>query len=463
MVAQTPAPERGFDARGGLSTGGWAGDPQLSVSSSHVAVTCRGVLNFYTRAGLPLMSTALGLDKFFAPLNLASEGYVGYFDARTIFDRYRRRFLIGALAFKAGPTAHRFVLAVSKGEDPRQGFFMYQWPASPPQLNLPSYQADYPSISVDRKAVYQTNLVQRQDGSRFWAVTLFDAVAMAQGINPGGWRFWDLRNPDGSQVGVVQPAMQHDAVDRNFLVSRWGTDRVVVWAIDVPTPISLGPRLQRVAVTLAPFQSPVDGPQQGSATHKIRMTNLGTEVLKAVVRRGLLHFATNDARPWGGTESLSSIRLVRMSVTNFPSIPRERESGFIDRPFGGSSSIDDPAGSRMYYAWPALEVNKFGHIVIVYTRTGSTIFPQVRVSAYLANESDISPSRRAKAGEATYTAKPTSVTSMPWGDVGGACVDPVDDTGVWFCHQYTIPTSLAPPNDSNYSIWVGKLFGVSSP
>jgi hypothetical protein len=177
-------------------------------------------------------------------------------------------------------------------------------------------------------------------------------------------------------------------------------------------------------------------------------------VLKAVYRFPYLFLCTNDARSWGGGATpFTSVRVVRLPIAFFPDIATDAASGFVDRTFGGASTIDDPPGAQLHYGWPAVEANKKHDAVLVYARSGPQIYPEIRYSAYLAAENDIRPSRLLKTGEAAYDYG--SGALLRWGDLAGASVDPKDDTGIWITHQY----ARSAASSNNYALWVGKVFG----
>src|SRR5256885_6557225 len=146
-----------------------------------------------------------------------------------------------------------------------------------------------------------------------------------------------------------------------------------------------------------------------------------------------------DARDWDNRgQAITSIRLVRLNVANYPNIPTNPASGFIDRTFGARNVVDDPPDTFFFYGWPAVEVNRYGDMLTVYARSGATIDPEVRCSAYYATEPDIRPSRLLKRGESAYAVTYAGYDPpvWPWADTAGACVDPADDTAIWVAQQY---------------------------
>ncbi len=457
--------------------GGFPADAQIAASTTHIVVTSRQTMGFYTKSGQKLQQ--LSSKSFFSPLGLSdgtADQIAYYNDLRTIYDEYRGRFWVVVTAGRDKKTASKerplIVAAISKSNDPTSGWYQYYWEGvsqygkNDSTVWKPGDQHDYPIIGADPFGIHQTNAVSHAAGGGYWRVVFFPGAPFAQGA-PGntinGWQFWDLKNPDGTGIGLIQPAVHHGKLGRAYYTSRFSDDRVLIWGLT--NPLTPNQTMQRVEVPVASgseWNNPVNAPQSGS-TQTIKMTNLGTSPVKAVYRGGYLHLVTNDARDWfGDGKQLTSVRLMRVFVLGFPNVNPSPQQGFINRVFGKNSGTDDQPADRVHYGWPAVEVNSAKTMVVVYARTGSKIFPEVRFSAYYDNEGDIRPSRLLKAGEASYELGYDSYDSsdavLPWGDTAGACVDPADENAVWIAQQFT--TKDAPTNNGNYDIAVGRVFGT---
>ena len=471
-LAQTPAPATNW-AGPTARTGIFPADPQIAVSRTHVVVTTNDSLAVYDKTGQ--LQQVLGPQPFFLnPALSLPAGIDMTFDVRAIFDAYRNRFWIGAIAFNS---AHqndqsrltKFIAAVSRTENPADGWFLYWWDAVAHDgvPNDPVFQpgdaGDFPSLGIDNTAIYQTNAVNDNlsQQRRYWHVVFFPADALANGQTANGWQYWDLTNPNGQVTGeVIQPVVHHGPSPHAFFASRYyaGGNEILVWALT--DPLQAAQRIDRAEVTLQAFVSPGDAPQAG-ASQRIEMSNLGSDVSKAVYRNGRLHLTTNDARNWfNDGQALNSIRLVRLDVSTYPNISTTPGPHFvfIDRIFGANNALTDQPTDHMYYGWPAVEVNQYGDMVIVYARTGATIFPEARLSAFLNSEADIRPSRLLKAGEDPYALDYPDLTSanvLRWGDTAGACVDPFDDTAVWVTQAYA--SDVRTFHINNWALWVAKL------
>ncbi len=207
---QTPKPMVSF-----LDTAGLAGgDPGVAVSNGFVLVSDeRNGIALYDKAGSPLgpkpgtnFPNPFAISSLFAQVQTdVNSGLIApsglppgfsmklktYGDVRIMFDSYRKRFWIYAMLKSDGyPDAAQFVkypalkltrrdkaaVAVSKTEDPRDGFYTYWWnetihngecnvPAgcSDPVFKSSGEGADYPSIGMSPKYFLASIGVNRRD------------------------------------------------------------------------------------------------------------------------------------------------------------------------------------------------------------------------------------------------------------------------------------------------------------
>jgi hypothetical protein len=455
--------------KGITTTGDLAADTQIAASHTHVVVTTRTTIGFFNKAGQLLQQ--LSATDFFAPakLNLVGThgGVTNFFDNRLIFDPYRNRFWLAALAFDtnlADTNLNKLVVGVSKSLDPRDGWWIYWWDAVPgdgvpgAHGNVAGDSADYPLLGVDPLHFVQTNWVAdntpypRPSGFHSThQISFVSAADLAAGKATHGYRWYDL--PDGQSI--LQPAVHHGPTARSYFVNTVGGDRIAVWSAS--NPLMSTRKLERTYVTVRPFAYPVDAPQKGGGDSRLMLTNLGNSPLKATFRAGKLYLAFNDAVNWYGDGVLTSARLVRLNVSGYPTVPPPE----VDRTFGGRSSFYDEPGYRVHYGFPAVAVNKAGDAVVVYARSGSQVYPEVAFSVYPKNGPDVLPSRRLKQGEERVRWGTSKLIQLH--DLNGVAVDPHDDTAVWMAAPYGLKSSSAPPHlggNANFAIWVGKAFGA---
>lgn len=505
-VPQTAAAITSWQATGGLANiGGVAGDPQIAVSATSVVVTARDAIAFYDKSGELLVDPPISIRSFFAPLNLTNVS--GTFDARAIFDPYRKRFVVGALVIPVNITINgmsvanneaigdRFALAISKTENPLDGWWLY-WTPARLSTDAGNVLGDYPTLGVDASNIYTTHIgltktlnadgTLRRDNINAFLQAL-PAAALIDGPPAAGASALacsGFEDPDNGATLVVQAVMHHSASPSVAFFAQTGdcngvnANTFFVWGMDDPPGLAgklaanMVPTFDRAAVPVdRGLPCPGDANQPGAITTLWMGSALGNSVLKSVFRDGVMHAVSMGQNDWFGSGTQKpSIRYLTLDVASFPTVP----PALTDRLFGGRAP-DDAATDTVSYGWPTVEVNANGDAIVMYDRSGdvaTTIFPEVRFSSVPAGETSLRASRLLKAGESAYLLSPPPDNRLGWSDLGGMSVDPYDGVAIWMAQQYGCTSSASGPScpsvaadgtANNYTIWVGKAFGQQHP
>jgi hypothetical protein len=509
LPLRTPLPTTSWQTD--PSVGGGVVDPQIAASRTHLVITLGTRILFYDKSGelvtkdkegeaitnpirtmsffAPLIAPMNGLLNLPPGLTVAEYGINTIYDARLVFDEYRNRFWIGALARnKKGDNARRsfFVAAVSSTDDPRDDWLLYFWPTiindgtCPPDPGCPYERgSDYPALGISEKYLLMGipwgfkpgQAIERQ----YNTVLVASADALASGTFGGfcpAWMFWDFKYPDGntnkSWDQKIFPAVHHGPVwgGYSYLANTYNNG-LAVWILDDSCS---PPACSAAFVPLQPYHGPANAKQPASSEipnpMKVRMSNVGNIALNASFRDSRLNVTWQDCRRWSGaTECATSIRLAQVVTLGGFALPVK------DRTFGRNNIYDDNPDDLIHYATPGVEMNRHDDLAVVYIRSGETVLPEARFSTWHAGEADIRPSRVLKAGEFTLGVNDpgqTNVTGQT--DWAGICVDPFDDTAMWMAHAYAVrndDTSKTPPLPPlPRGIWnlaVGKVFGSLRP
>jgi hypothetical protein len=439
-------------------------DMQIAASHSHLVLSSVHTIAFFTKDGTLLDHSSIAdffdlarkdmndnvLDPATSAKLAAPYQINELYDARVVFDAVRKRFWVGCLArnseakYGSEPdhTKHRvtkFALAVSKTENPADGFISYWWD--------PVY--DYPYMGASEK------LVVVGLGGEVVAVVADD---LANGIATKPYDLKNFKNADDTVAsGRLCPALHHGTSSAHFVVATYKSS-LSVWGIDESDPS----KVYRAGVPVAPFQGPQLAEQQSNGDiphpHQVNMTNVGNLVMKAVYRDGKLYAVWHDAKLWGGaTSPITSLRLTRFDVSAFPD--HVAASGTIDRTFGKRNAADPP-NTLFHYYWPSLEVNRDGTMVVNYSRSGATIYPELRYSVYRAKDSDIESSQLFQPGEYPLGQDDAKFSTRPDADPVGrqdyaaSAVDPQDDRTVWIFNPYAVKASKG---NGTYQLKVGRV------
>jgi hypothetical protein len=529
---------RGGPAKDGTTTqtisaaseGGWAispdvglgyRDPEIAVGYHHVVVTTTGALAIFDKNNGQPIGPVTSSSAFFSSLlpginaSLSLPGYQidTVYALRVLFDEYRGRFWVGALArnSKARDSnmcaelslrRSKVLVAVSESADPTGQWAMYWWdaiqddgackfsgscststrpcastpncpgvgPACPNSTYIPGQGADYPMIGISETWFMESNAAG--SGTSVTVAPADDLAGVFGGSppSPGKYDVWRVRavfNDNTEATGSLQPAVHHGHVPGGhaFMVSARNGSSLVVWSLDSNNGI---PELTEHDVPVACYLStPLHlGAQQKASPPGVPVAArvdlgviMGNQLMKAVYRNGHIYATWHDCVRWGSgrtcdsdeqSHCMTAIRLASVDVRDLSG----SLSADIDRTFGGSNN-SDPVGTVFSYGWPTLEVGKSGAIVLGYNRSGSTIFPESRYSVYYPNQLDIDPSHLSHAGQYTLTESAANDDgSVGRLDVTGAALDPSDDASVWMAQAYSAKVSNTDGGWNLFVRWV---------
>lgn len=356
---------------------------------------------------------------------------------------------------------HRFIaVAVSKSEDPRDGFN---------EFVLVDEYGDWPRIAVHGPFLI---LSHNNKGNIF----LFDADKLARNDFNNGQIALGTIYKSELDVDDVYPVLQYDKADETstnaatiptfplpgkstkvptFLVGIQG-DKVKIYAFDevvVPQMIGvafLHPKLMEGSITL---DEDVPWPRASP-----------------IYRNGKIYLVGDECIEGDDSDCHRQVRLIR--------IPVSRGNAFLSGAIVPSGSanlgfLDTWIGDRLNeisYGVPAINVNKNGDMLIVFGSAGccSNPFPpSAAFSVYYHDapmESITVPLHDAICG------LPSNLDCMFAGhvpdaiDVAAVVVDPTDDATMWMTHGFvdgTIPPQLAAPIvlglTPKYRMVIGKV------
>ncbi len=441
----TPAPTfqflSGTTDQTRIDRGGSPADSNLAVSRTHICTTTRAAFACYSKGGA-LVAPAPGLEargysaqEFFAasgvPIGPGFDGSTTNVakDGRILYDPYRDRFF---MVFQSRESPARLMIAVSRSEDPRDGWFTYGDVVGRPGLEVQDYQ----KIGMTSTHFLVSSDLQPVGGARTTVNFLYSAGDLAEGraYTRGEWSHVDAWLP--------APALNQSASSTPYWASRDSDTGVSIWAVS-------GGSVYRRTTTVDSTGAPVNGTQLGG--QPVVYNNIGRTPQNADLRGSNLTFVSTESDTWSGQPSANSVvKLVQVDVSNYfgfrPSVDVVRDRRF------GRASVGDPAGAVFDYGWPAVASNANSDLVVSQIRSNSSIYPELRASVWDASESDISSSVRVASGS----------SPLQQFHMAGAATDP-STTGVYVSQQ--VGSGISPcggAGSANGPCWVisiGKILG----
>jgi hypothetical protein len=426
-------------------------DPMLAVGHQFMVVTQDHRVGFLGRDGSALPSkdgeaTNLSATTFFGgfiaatnpdgtpnPDNintLSPQTISEFYDTRVAYDAPSRRFAILSAARKPGTKDTRYyAFAVSRTEDPRDGFEQY--------MTTESNFRDFPRLTIHGDRLLVAHNAAAGGGETDTPVlSAYHYPSLRQGIlDPPNWQYFQNDLEGAPRVFLVSHHGDTGGMSLLFDIRKDHILRIPAFALAgqphlAPQPLFAEVTLSKPASWPGPF---------GVFRNKTLHTASAIQITSRV---------PNEAPP------RDSIRVLRIPFSTITSNKLAVDAaGVVDRVFGLNAPSDDPL-DKVSYDMPGLAVNQQGDAIYSYGRTGITtkqpLFPEVRYSVWLQGEAQQRRSRLLQAGsfqptwlyDASSTDKveaetvATSVTHAYKLDYSTAVVDPVDDHTFWFIHEY---------------------------
>ncbi len=289
--AAFPAIDVRFD---GVSDGWVPPDPVMAAGRNHVVQLINARVAIYDKSG-HLLSGPFSLESFFG---IPSQFFD--FDPLAIYDPFSDRYIVAAAADYSAGNDSRIYLAFSQTGDATGAWNRYFIDADAGQAG---FWADYPSIRLDRNAVYVTaNMFGRSSG---FNVTLFvyDKEDGYAGRPLDNTHLIDVRTSGGGSPYRLRPAMVPETVagDAYFLAHADSSIGSALNVFKLTGNRFAGPTLTASSVaTPSFFFAPNKGRQPGGGAG---VETLGSSVWNAFVRNGRLWTAqavrpSSDSIAW---------------------------------------------------------------------------------------------------------------------------------------------------------------------
>lgn len=446
-------------------------DPMVAAGEDYLVVTQDHRIAFYDKQGNPLkdkngndhnFSATSFFGKFIAPknadgstnldninryLNFPSDAPIScdltdetpdfpcvgeFYDTRVLYDPFHKRFVILSAARHSlwtsdpdyGELARRFIaIAVSKGEDPRDGFHQY----------MPTWSnyRDWPWMAVNGD--YLVTAKKGATDPEGPVASVFHLPSMMTGSqNPPFFKYFEGAIGGG---GALIPAMHYPGESNlTFMLKRGKGGTRTIYAFAPPSDPWTAPPLMSASV---PITAGV-GSIRDSVTY----------------RKGKLSYVS--ARSLG--EFGLAVQVVRIPVSATAggiSASSDPADGFFDNII--TIDADPSLEHRVSREVMSSAVNADGDMLIAYGRYSMegepAILGEVRYSVWYHDDAFPRWSRRLKQGVAqpTENGEPVSYYSSPV-DYSAVVVDPADGKSFWIAHEYGATTAK-----NGYKIVIGKV------
>jgi hypothetical protein len=300
-------------------------------------------------------------------------------------------------------TRRYVAFAVSKTEDPRDGFYQYI-------LTETNYR-DWPWLSVNGDAFVISH--QGDDTITGPVATVFSVSAIKNGVqHPPYFRYYTA-DVDGIKR-VLPPT--HYGPGLTLLLGSNDNKGLRIFGFAPSNDMWTAPKLLTASINF----------------------NDGLPSFRgAVYRNDKLYLVSPLEVEANGDTKRYSVRVARIPLEKMGSslsASKDSAKGFLDRFFGRNARSDAP-GDRLSYEKISMAVNKNGDMFFGYRRnpfaSANPLYPEARYTVWYANETKQRRSYLLRKGDAACTAKIDYTTAV---------VDPSDDKTFWVALPYADST-----------------------
>jgi Secretion system C-terminal sorting domain/PKD domain len=389
-------------------------DVNGTVGPNHTIVTLNTQVRIQDKNGVNL--STVSLNSFWSPIG----GLTSTYDPKALYDHVANRWMIVS---SAEPQSNNSctLLAVSKTDDPTQGWNMYKVDVDPTNVRW----VDFPSIGFnDRWIVVQMNLFPMPGNSTTSHQIYVWDKADVYSNGPGTFTKFEVTN---EATAVACPSIHYDnSTDRMFLIrsasgNSGGKGTLTMRTITGPTsaPVMSAPVAIQSNNTWATGAGTNGNfnPQLGSTN----LINAGDHRMRQVVVRDGRIWATHAIFLPQGNPNRSSVQWWELDTLG----------NIIQR-----NIIDDATGNR-HYNYPSIAVNNKNDVLIGYSSFSKDQYASAGYSLRRANDpiNTFRDEYTYKFGENTYF-KDFGAGRNRWGDYSNTVVDPTNDSTFWTIQEY---------------------------
>jgi hypothetical protein len=425
-------------------------DSMGAVGPSQILAIANGRIRVFSKGGV-LGGLDTSTDLFFASVRSDATS-----DPHIRYDRLTQRWFV--VMIDVAPSSNRVLFAVSSGPTitgtASFTFYQFQMDAvgATPNSDTGGF-ADYPTLGVDRNALYVGVNVFDSSGNVFISTTVFvvnKASLLAGTLTVAAFR--QIGTAGGSGPGIYTP----QGVDNDDPVSTEGyfvgVDGQAYSTLDIRRVISPGgvPSLSaNMALTVPTTRSPLNVPYSGGTGNSLDA--IDDRLFAAAVHRNKV----------AGTNSLWTAHNIQVNSSGVGSSSGGRDgsrwyeiANMISTPtLVQSGTLYDASGTPLYYWMPSVAASGQGHMALGCSRANLTTSAGVAVAGRLRPDAagTTQAPTVAQAGSGSYTLGKT--LPRRWGDFSQTVVDPTDDQTMWTFQEYV----------STNNVWAVRAVQLQAP
>lgn len=408
--------------------GGFPPDPGVAVGPNHVVL----VSNFSWKAVDRTGNTARGATRFVDWFRNQGITANYFFNPKIV---YRDgHFYIVVDWFDTINIQSRILISVSQTSDPNGGWcnFAINGMVGGTGRGDNGAYADYPNVGITGNGLYiaTDHYLPGTATKGLYQLSMLSVFRRSDLESCNGTvarQYTSFFNEDGFRSYVMQPVVDYDAggndafyMVNSFVPFEHVDSRTTVWRLN--DPFGANPTWSRWTLATGRVSNPPDAAQPGTTS---KLPTFDATILSAVRRGGVL-WTVQSTGVWNSAASCTIASIYWMSInapasTNPGVGPSLQQDGYY-----GSGDCND------YYYLPALAIDGNGDMGMVFNRSGTGVYAEIRYTGRSASDAPgtLAPSK-------LLVASPSVIEDRwRWGSYSSAAADPADPGQVWVAAEY---------------------------
>lgn len=393
----------------GPSMNGWQpADADIAAGPLHIMVVTNEQFHIYDRTA----SNTLLLTNTFQNFFPSGTG-LNIFDPKVFYDPWASRWIFICLSRSGTESYYR--VAVSQTSNPTGLWWTYKLNAHVNGGTSTTNWADYPGLGFTSgtlstgAVVITSNQYNQSDVFQYAKVRILKRSQLYVGGGVSWHDFWNMNNADASKAFTLKPAQNWwsgPGADVFLLNTKsGGWDKVSSWKITDPTGTPVLTLTHTVSVTA--YQPPPNAPMLGGGT----VDAFDCRTQDVIYHNGSLFTSYPDAHNWGAGDNCN---LMYLEITQSTGAVQENQS------YGSSGFwYIFPDVAPMYKS--PFNTDSVG---FSFSRAGSTIYPEARITSYSGTA--FTGSVLVEAGQGNMGGG-----NKRFGDYHGIAIDPKQNGHFW--------------------------------
>ena len=420
------SPVVGSNFLGNTNTGNSPMDNSVAISNGGKIISvANNSIEFYNTDGTMTFSNTI--NGFFNDPQITN-----VCDPVVIYDSGEDKFIFFAQECSGNSSNSNILICFSQTNDPNGNWWNYKLTGNP--FNNYTW-FDYPKIAVSNNELYITG--NSFNNSNIFQEALFYQIEKNNGYTGGNlhWQFWNYISSNPFTLLPVSSGQQSNYGPGCYLIATDNSGSSTIDLYDLTDDMSASNEtINHYSISTTAYSPAADGNQSGTLT---QLDNGDCRALSGFYQNGIIHFVFHSDYE-NGYNGINYNRLDVSALSN-------TSSNF------GLSGYEYSYPSVASFASTTTDKS----VMIGFGRTGSNIYPEIRV-VNCDNNMTWGSSILVKAGSgyADYTASGGSAER--WGDYTGMCRK----------HNNSAPTvwmnGMFGTTSNNWETWVAEITGTGT-